>query len=182
MIVVLEGASGSGKSTLMKELVARTAWPVYRAFRSNENDHAPGAALKALGIPVNTWMEDLYAADLLSVVRGNVILDRSIPSALAYDEMGLGTGLSVGQRAEVLELWARRMVKAGGSIFVVVAPTRVLAERSGRFSLEHLETEQALIRKYAAEAWRYGVRVHEAHTTYYTPELTVRWALEYIDD
>jgi len=43
--------------------------------------------LKKLGVPVNTYVDDLYVADFLRATRRGAILDRSMPSALAYPMM-----------------------------------------------------------------------------------------------
>lgn len=162
--IVLEGPSGVGKTTLMRAIQKHIEWPAYRAFRSARDGHQPGSSegwLSKLNVPVNTWQEDLFAADLLSVVKSNVILDRSMLSALTYEEMGVGsvTGLGPRERSGALGLWARRMVLGGGLIVMMRAPVRVCFERSKRFTLEHIEQERRLLWEYALKAQEYGADV-----------------------
>lgn len=112
MIVILEGMKGSGKSTLAAELSRSLKLPVYRPFRVDPNEHWDGdstlrAMMERLGVRVNTYVEDLYAADLLAGIGGNVILDRSMPSGYAY---GIENGdASVAVLREALNYWFWRL-------------------------------------------------------------------------
>lgn len=90
MILILEGLNGVGKTSIANAVSEQTGIPVYRAFRQGKDVHwGEGSKLEVglleMGVPLNTHVEDLYAADLLATFKGvNVILDRSMISAIAY--------------------------------------------------------------------------------------------------
>jgi thymidylate kinase len=89
VIVILEGMEGSGKSTLAASLSSALELPVYRPFRTVPNEHMDGDSsllkeLQDMGVRPNTYVEDLYVADVLTGTMANVILDRSMPSGFAY--------------------------------------------------------------------------------------------------
>lgn len=95
MIIILEGINGAGKSTCAQDLSKRLDIPLYRPFRRGNSDlhwghegEAERELTEGYKIPLNTHIEDLFAADLLGVLRPNVILDRSLPSAVAYGILG----------------------------------------------------------------------------------------------
>jgi thymidylate kinase len=151
MILVLEGPCGSGKSTLAKALCAKLGWPMYRAFRRDPNDHTPGRTAELLrdaGLPLNTWMEDMFAADLLAQVKSNVILDRSLPSGLAYDEATLSSRLSERQRVGIAVEWGSLMRQARAFLVKVEAPPEVCASRNGRHNAYFAEQEMKSIFKW----------------------------------
>lgn len=121
MIVVLEGVNGTGKTTYAEKLSKGLNAPVIRPFRQGPDHHFTGTThiereLKALGVPYNTHVDDLYTADILGrLVKQNmpVILDRSVGSAIAHGErplrdagrlIGLWQQL-LGPKAQVLYVW-----------------------------------------------------------------------------
>jgi len=94
MILILEGTNGTGKSTCAKLLSPILGAPVYRPFRRGNSDLHWGSCSvqekqlrEQFKVPLNTHIEDLYVADLISTVETNIILDRSIPSAISYGLM-----------------------------------------------------------------------------------------------
>lgn len=147
-VVVVEGPSGSGKSTVIQHLKRYFDWPMYRPFRSTYIDHSPGnaePALAMLKVPTNTWIEDVYVADAILGLTAHAYLDRSMPSALAYDAMGRGTGLTENERLLAMSLWARRMSAANALIIQLCCPANECAGRSGRFSPEFCQQESEAI-------------------------------------
>jgi hypothetical protein len=147
-VVVVEGPSGSGKSTVIQQLKRYFDWPVYRPFRTVSHDHAPGQLEPALGIlkvPTNTWMEDVYVADAIMGLGSSAYLDRSMPSALAYDAMGKGTGLTENERVLAMSLWARRMVAANALVIQLMCHADECSGRSGRFAPDFCRTEAEAI-------------------------------------
>ena len=90
MIVILEGVNGVGKTTYAKLLSTHLGIPRYRAFKANlevhwGDNHPMELLLKdKFKVPLNTHVEDLFSADLLGRIGGDVVLDRSLPSAIAY--------------------------------------------------------------------------------------------------
>lgn len=112
MIVILEGLEGVGKTEAAQHISRTLGLPIYRAFRSNpyerfgEGNHIE-AMLRKLGVPINTHVEDLYVADLLTTIGGDVILDRSMPSGYAYalwDAL-----LDESEAKKALDYWLWRM-------------------------------------------------------------------------
>lgn len=91
MIIILEGLNGVGKSAVASEL-KRMGVIIWRPFRTNSDihlghDESPELVeLKNVGVPLNTFVDDLYVADALSTleVAKTVALDRSLPTAIAY--------------------------------------------------------------------------------------------------
>src|SRR5437016_5480315 len=126
MILVLEGAQGAGKTTFADYLSQRLAWPVYRAFRNDGDGHTPGAGqgwLRNVPLPVNTWMEDMYGADIYQTLQPNLILDRSMPSAITYEVLSPRPEWhrlrKDEQRQAVLVAWGQRMLKANAKIILL---------------------------------------------------------------
>jgi len=93
MIVVLEGINGTGKTTVANLLKGLTTLVLYKPFEdvkrpnkvTGERDYGD---LQRWGVSVNTFWEDLVVADLVSKTSPGIILDRSLPSAIAYDCAG----------------------------------------------------------------------------------------------
>ena len=87
MIVFLEGINGTGKTAYAKALANRLGWPTYRTFRkgAGKHDSALIEQLADFGCPVNSHVDDIYLADFFATFRIDAILERSYPSALAYD-------------------------------------------------------------------------------------------------
>lgn len=88
-VVLFEGANGVGKTTYVRLLSERLNWPIYRAFRNGSGKYKDGQleTYRALGIPANTFVDDIYLADFFRTFRPDLVLDRSMPSALAYDKV-----------------------------------------------------------------------------------------------
>lgn len=90
MLVIIEGMNGVGKTTLAKKISGYFNIPILRAFKDNPNIHFKHSKelelkLTRFRIPFNTYVEDLFVADLLSKCKElNCVLDRSMPSAFAY--------------------------------------------------------------------------------------------------
>jgi hypothetical protein len=95
VLVILEGANGVGKTTLARRLV-ECGYTRFKPFRpgsgpSGDKGHWDDPSgktlfkrLVSLGVPVNSHAEDLFIADFLrQFPQLDVVLDRSIPSALA---------------------------------------------------------------------------------------------------
>lgn len=132
MKLIIEGACGRGKSTLAKELALITAVPVYRPFRGFSEHITVADATKMqdeLGLSINGWEEDIYIADFLANVNASVILDRSLPSALAYNEVST-RALLARQRRMVVDLWTERMHAARATLLILRGSEEVRAKRS----------------------------------------------------
>lgn len=132
MRLIMEGGCGAGKSTLAEALSTITATPVYRPFRT------PGTHItqkqmdfirQDIGLAINGWEEDLYVADLLSVVNASVILDRSLPSALAYNGAS-SEPLPQRQVDSITRLWMAKMSAARATLVLVECAEAKREERS----------------------------------------------------
>lgn len=130
MRVILEGACGVGKTSLARALSALSNTPVYRPFRgkSEHITQSTVTAMQDLGLSVNGWEEDMYTADFLSVVRSDVIIDRSMPSAMAYNEVS-SSPLAARARQTILRLWAERIAAARATIVLVVCAEATRKQR-----------------------------------------------------
>lgn len=157
-VIIFEGSVGAGKSTLARLVAEQTGRKVYRPFRSDGDGHSPGASLpwaQYIHLPINTWMEDMFQADLHEAWSraSNLLLDRSMPSAIAYEAMGLSNApawmrLDTEQkRTYALDAWSSRMTAAGAKIIYVYASARACQRRSeNRVTTAHVEREQQEIK------------------------------------
>jgi thymidylate kinase len=125
-IVILEGANGGGKSSYAKMLSERLKLPVYRAFRGDTGAHwGEGGGREELlkekfKVPLNTHVDDLYIADLLSALDAGVILDRSMPSAIAYGQLYSQPVASDPKVArEMLHFWQATLAKGKSKVLYI---------------------------------------------------------------
>ena len=130
MIVILEGCNGVGKSAYASELASVLGAPVLRPFRPDSGYHWNGETdleleLSRLGVPVNTHVDDLYVADILGqLAYSDVILDRSVPSAIAY-----GSARDCADR--LYDFWNRQLRRLLGVTYVWLhCPWKVAKERT----------------------------------------------------
>ena len=137
-----------GKSTYAKKLSEELKAPIYRVFRSNNIDahwqdgmvKTPEVTqewLKKLGVPTNNHVEEMFTADLLSVLKPNIILDRSLPSSIAYGRTvnrsnPNDTAIFDDSRRcqELYNWWEARMKKAGALLVWMTAPYEVARARA----------------------------------------------------
>lgn len=148
MLLILEGLEGTGKSTLARAVARCTNAPIYRPFRTDEHEHMGDGSrvekmLGELGVAVNTYVEDVYAADLLGALRSDAILDRSMPSGLAYS---LVQGLIPPDRVkELMEWWCWRLGPRADVLYVYMRCDPAVAAVRGRgarvrHTPDHLES------------------------------------------
>jgi len=144
MILLFEGVNGVGKTTYIRQVEKRTGWPAYSAFRgrANKYDSAMLEKLSRLGVPVNTFVDEMYMTDLVRSLGLNIIVDRSFPSAVAYDQVyGQGTFVDVEETAKI---WLD-LVREAGMLYVwlrapyEVAHARCTGVRIGEDESEALE-------------------------------------------
>lgn len=117
-VIILEGLNGLGKTTYAKQLSEKLGLPIYRAFRDNMSEHWGDRSERermlkdSWGVPLNTHVDDLYAADIVARLRAGVIFDRSMPSAIAY---GLLQDNEVIRRHadDLLKFWEAQLVSSG---------------------------------------------------------------------
>lgn len=153
---------GAGKTALANALSRYTAWPVYRAFRAAGDGHQPGAdarvkMLKNIGLPVNSWQEDMFIADMAAACRPNLILDRSLPSALTWN----AAAFTLRESTAALDLWAERIGTAGAVLVLVEASEALRKARTPRW----LGGEAESIAKYiAVAAARSGIELVRINT------------------
>lgn len=84
-MIILEGCNGVGKTSYAHQLGLMLNARTYRAFRWGHDFRAEVDEMRNLGVPVNTFVDDFYTADLSRVLAQEIIMDRSLPSAVAYD-------------------------------------------------------------------------------------------------
>jgi len=117
MIVIAEGINGSGKTSLCEQLERRTRWPVFRSFRRagrNFNEIVEG--MRQIGIPVNSYIEDVLVAEVLGQVGRNVILDRSLPSAIAYGSLYGEFDENDPRIKSWMDVWQESLLQGGGPV------------------------------------------------------------------
>ncbi|MGW8177332.1 MAG: hypothetical protein ACWGQW_00825 [bacterium] len=128
MIVVLEGLNGTGKSATAGPLADALKVPIVRPFRGANADEHLGrdgddrmARLRQLGIPANTFVDDIYVADILMSMKASAVLDRSMGSAIAYGLL-YGDIPDVKRAQELLGEW-QTIMRAGSGIVLYVNVT-----------------------------------------------------------
>lgn len=121
-IVVLEGLEGTGKTTVSKAAaIAQTKPRIYRALRHGDKWGPKEVdGWHALGVPANTFVEDVFAVDTISKLLAHrefsIILDRSLPSGLVYnDQMWDGDGLT-NEASTLLDWWVAKLDQMGGIV------------------------------------------------------------------
>lgn len=134
-IVVLEGPNGVGKTTYARVLSDLLEIPMLRPLRQDPDNHWDGAereALHGLHVPVNTFVDDVYAADFLVQTNQGAVLDRSMPSALVYSQVIGGEGYPAPTLAH-LDWWQSRLEHHAGKVLVVFMESTldVIQERVG---------------------------------------------------
>lgn len=146
MILIIEGCRGTGKTTVCADLAVVFGAPIIRPFRPTIWDHHTGSTdvekkLKAMGVPVNTFVDDLYVADVLSAISQlhpavNYVLDRSMGSAIAHQSCP-------SDDTSVLDLWQQLLSRAPAVRYVWLrAPYDVAAKRvAGRPMPTRIEAE-----------------------------------------
>ena len=149
MIIVLEGANGVGKSAYAAMLSKRFSLPAFKAFRDvkakcKTNGTRKYPPLDQFGVPVNTYIEDFYTVDLLRALNVSALLDRGLPSAIAYNSIPAD---KMGRSKEMLEYWQKLLREGPAPLLYVwlTAPFDVAKERIeerwcpdvGQFSLLH---------------------------------------------
>lgn len=139
MILLFEGVNGVGKTTYIRQVEKRIGWPAYSAFRGKDDkyDSSMLDKLSRLGIPVNTFVDEMYMVDLVRATGINLIVDRSFPSAAAYDEVfDQGT---FADREATEEIWLD-LVREAGMLYVwLCAPYEVTRIRSTGVRLSERE-------------------------------------------
>ncbi len=135
MIYILEGLNGVGKSACAKYLSKHMGLPIVRPFRGadsdthlgheddHEDDHYVLSRLRDHGVPVNTFVDDIYTADFLVSTGIHAVLDRSIASAIAYGLVNKEIE-SVHEANQLLELWQSIIIKRVDVLYVNMTARR----------------------------------------------------------
>lgn len=183
MLFVLEGPEATGKTTLSNHLTKECGFMRYRAMM---NDHrlTPGETRfwHSAGVPVNTLADDHYTADLLAKLHrsgrdvSRVLLDRSMPSGLAYDKR-IHTSPFPPEQSYMwhMEKWRARMAELDAVIIWLDGDTDTLLERlprdDSRRSREHID----MIRSRLDHVMGYAgnLRVVRVDTTNLTPDQVI---------
>ena len=124
-VVVLEGIEGTGKTTLAASLdgiIYRPLRPTLARLTAEEL-----ATWAELVVPVNTYVEDIYTADLLAILRPaqTIILDRSMPSGLVYSDMAAW-------KSQALHVaWETRMLACRAKLVLLTRNVEQTADRLG---------------------------------------------------
>jgi hypothetical protein len=80
---------------------------------------------------VNTWVEDLFLIDVLATLKPNLILDRSLPSGLAFSSRQ-PPGCPEAERDAAAALWAKKAEQADVKLVHLWASDETRALRGGR--------------------------------------------------
>lgn len=110
MIIVIEGMEGTGKTTLAQGLEEALGIQHYRPLRPSGvgshwdvvTDHV--RLLQRFAVPFNTMAEDFFTADVLAHFGVSAILDRSMPSGVAYSMVPFK------EASRALDWWEQRLV------------------------------------------------------------------------
>jgi len=133
VILVLEGPEGVGKTMLSEALQERWDFIPYRtlAWKSGRLSPSQLSIWRERGVPVNTYVDDVYAADLLECLDRNaglawdncILLDRSMPSGVAYAEEGPEA------HADLVAWWAGVISGLDGRMVYLDAPVENIMAR-----------------------------------------------------
>lgn len=126
IVVILEGLNGTGKTKAARALAFQHEFRLYRPLRESVDAHwkdkssTVEAALRSARVPYNSYIDDVYAVDALAqLAPEKVVLDRSMPSALAYGI--LNNAIKGDAHRDALETyWLRRVQQIqrnGGQVF-----------------------------------------------------------------
>lgn len=117
MIVILEGLNGTGKTSVAKALAADRGYKIYRPLREGVSSHWDDSGLKRqltdCRVQSNSYLDDVFAVDALVQMESrewSVVLDRSMPSAVAYGLLN-GTVKGEAHRNALLTYWKRRLLQ-----------------------------------------------------------------------
>lgn len=131
-MIILEGTNGVGKTTYARMLSDSLGAPLYRPFRPQQANHHTEdmERLSSLGVPVNTWLEDMYVADMARVIKNQIIIDRSLPSAIAY-EMVEKQGTIKCDWVKCVVEWEKMLLRSATPVVIVhlVAPYGIAKSR-----------------------------------------------------
>jgi deoxyadenosine/deoxycytidine kinase len=168
MIIVIEGTEGTGKTTLAKALSAKHDAIIYRAYRDDNEvrlTESDARRWRYLGFHINSYQEEINTMDLLRALsRGRqkprLILDRSMPSALAYHELLNGTPESTWVYEQVWAEWYKRAIDCDVRMVRLTAdPIAVMKRRPDdeRATPARLERLNTLVRRWVDKwARRHG--------------------------
>lgn len=136
MIIILEGANGVGKTTYAEALEKALGIKRFRPWSqlkaegrklNNIQEHPAVVRLTSMRVEVNSHIEDMYAANFLAETGLGAIVDKSIPSAIAYDALG---NIELAPSA-VLKAWQELLldIKPTPLYVWLVSPHEVAKER-----------------------------------------------------
>lgn len=186
-VIVLEGVNGVGKSTYARKLAAALGATIYRPFRSNSDQHNieedyPGRFLEIVGVPIGTHVEDFFTADLLGKLARDqsirVILDRSLPSALAYGSARPHAEAKNTPGEIMLGLWQEMLAPAKPLYVWLSADIFECARRGTRAPKELAIPFEQLHSRYRYIFEILKMQKLEIGTQYVTPELGVTTILD----
>lgn len=159
MIIILEGLNGVGKTTYANLIASRLGIPIVRPFRRpgqhlGREDGGRQQRFHDLGIPVNTYVEDVFTAEFLASTGYSAVLDRGMGSAVAYGLL-YGTLPDADTAERVLSLWEETLLTHPDMVLYVnmVARPEVRKERcEGRWAPDQQQT--ALLTKWFGRVFR----------------------------
>jgi thymidylate kinase len=132
MLVIIEGLEGTGKTTQALRLCERTGAVLYKPFRGDHSKHwgdGTESELLKLGIPVNSYVEDMFMADALATFKNqDAVLDRGMPSAYAYGMWHAGFR-SESIAAQVFNFWLNYLAKRSDASYVYLKCDPAIAEQ-----------------------------------------------------
>ena len=194
MLIVVDGVNGSGKTTLCKALAHEL--PQYTHYKPlrDPNTHTDwDGRLKELAkiVPINTVHEDFLALDIGHRIGANLILDRSVPAGVAYDEI-LKKGLGPGEITDWLwrhgaafYQWVTMMIEFKAVSVFLVCGHEAAVSRCTHTTFPHTRRQQnTLVTAYTAmhqEALGQGVRSLIVRTDKLDQAAVLGQVLEFIE-